>query len=180
SIYSHPQALSQCQNWLEQFLPQAQLIPTNSTTEALQKLKTDLKLGAITSQRAAQLYKLPILACQIQDYPDNCTRFWIVGKNRLKTEFLQPIPQRAYTSLAFSVPSNTPGALVKPLQVFAGRQINLTRIESRPSKRALGDYVFFIDLEGNLDNSLIGDALATLASYTATLKVFGSYNVIEV
>ena len=170
TIYSHPQALAQCQQWLEKNLPNIQLIPTNSTTEALQYLSQEPTAGAISSQRAAKLYNLPILAHSISDYSENCTRFWAVS--------LQPSPGGDQTSLGFSVPANVPGALVKPLEVFAKRQINLSRIESRPTKRALGDYLFFIDIEANALEPSIQSAFNELKSYTNTLKIFGSYDII--
>jgi len=169
TVYSHPQALAQCQGWLEKFLPSVQLVPTNSTTEALQHLDTDYTAGVITSQRAAQLYNLPVLASAINDYPDNCTRFWVVGK-QLSTG-------GSHTSLAFSTPANVPGALVKPLQVFASRGINMSRIESRPTKRSLGEYLFFVDLEADASQASAQAALSELASHTEILKIFGSYNV---
>lgn len=169
TVYSHPQALAQCQGWLERFLPSVQLVPTNSTTEALQYLDKDVTAGAIASERAAQLYNLPILASAISDYPDNCTRFWIMG--------LQASAGGSHTSLAFSVPANVPGALVKPLQVFASRGINMSRIESRPTKRSLGEYLFFIDIEADASQPSIQAALSELASYTEILKIFGSYSV---
>lgn len=172
TIYSHPQALAQCQGWLEKFLPTVQLIPTNSTTEALQYLDQDQTAGAISSQRAAHLYQMPILAHPINDYPDNCTRFWVVS--------LQPSPGGSHTSLAFSVPANVPGALVKPLEIFARRNINLSRIESRPTKRSLGDYLFFIDLETDANNPSLQSALQELETYTETLKIFGSYKVLKI
>lgn len=132
----------------------------------------------ISSKRAAQLYNLPILVRSIQDHPDNCTRFWVLGQrgNHCQTE---SDLLTGYTSLAFSVPANVPGALVKPLQVFADRQLNLSRIESRPSKRSLGDYVFFIDLEASLEKAAVQSALAELKAYTKVLKVFGSYGMVE-
>lgn len=175
-VYSHPQALGQCQKWLEQHLPQAQLVPTRSTTEALQILSSDPTAGAIASEKAAQLYDLPVLFNAIQDYPDNCTRFWAVARQ----QYAQPADltasaARIYTSLAFSVPENIPGVLVKPLQIMADRHINLSRIESRPSKRSLGDYVFFFDLEGSLTDSNLQTAIAELQNCTAVLKIFGSY-----
>ncbi|HBL10827.1 MAG TPA: prephenate dehydratase [Cyanobacteria bacterium UBA11162] len=169
TVYSHPQALGQCQKWLERYLPSVQLIPTNSTTEALKYLEGDRTSAVITSRRAAVLYNLPILASAINDYPDNCTRFWVVGK--------EPSPGGSYTSLAFSTPANVPGALVKPLQVFAIREINLSRIESRPTKRSLGEYLFFIDLEANASVAAVQAALSELATHTEILKIFGSYNV---
>ncbi|NEP61437.1 MAG: prephenate dehydratase [Symploca sp. SIO2G7] len=171
-VYSHPQALAQCQQWLKKFLPRVELVPTNSTTEALHYLDEDHTAAAIASERAAQLYKLPILASAINDYPDNCTRFLVLGK--------QPSTGGSYTSLGFSTPANVPGALVKPLQVFAEWGINMSRIESRPTKRLLGEYLFFIDIEADASQASVKTALEKLASYTEVLKIFGSYNVLSV
>jgi prephenate dehydratase len=172
SVYSHPQALGQCQGWLEQFLPSVQLVSTNATTEALQHLEQDKTAAAIASSRAAQLHNLPVLACPVNDSPDNYTRFWVLS--------LQTPPGGKCTSLAFSVPANLPGALAKPLQVFASRGINLSRIESRPTKRSLGDYLFFVDLEANAELDSVQSALKELAAYTETLKIFGSYSILPV
>jgi prephenate dehydratase len=172
TVYSHPQALAQCQGWLERFLPQVQLVPTNATTEGLQYLDEDKTAGAIASSRAAQLYNLPILVCPINDYVDNYTRFWVLS--------LQPATGGNCTSLAFSVPANVPGALAKPLQVFASRDINLSRIESRPTKRSLGDYLFFVDLEANTTEASVQSALEELSTYTEKLKIFGSYSILPV
>lgn len=169
TVYSHPQALAQCQGWLETFLPSVQLVPTNSTTEALQYLNEDLSTGAIASERAAQLYNLPILASGINDYPDNCTRFWVMS--------LQPSAGGSHTSLAFSTPANVPGALVTPLQVLASRGINMSRIESRPTKRSLGEYLFFVDIEADASQASVQAALSELAAHTEIFKIFGSYNV---
>ena len=180
AIYSHPQALGQCQKWLEQFLPQVQLIPSNSNTEALVHLKDDPTLGAIASQRAAQLYQLPVLACPINDYADNCTRFWVVRLKNGSIDQPQLLTNGTYTSLAFSVPANVPGALVKPLQIFADRQINLSRIESRPSKRSLGDYIFFVDLESPLGSTAVQSVLAEIRPHTEILKVLGSYSILTI
>ncbi|HEY9605395.1 MAG TPA: prephenate dehydratase [Allocoleopsis sp.] len=170
TVYSHPQALAQCQGWLETFLPSVQLVPTNSTTEALQYLSEDLTTGAIASERAAQLYNLPILASGINDYPDNCTRFWVMS--------LQPSAGGTHTSLAFSTPANVPGALVTPLQVLASRGINMSRIESRPTKRSLGEYLFFVDIEADASQESVQAALFELAAHTEVFKIFGSYNVL--
>lgn len=178
TVYSHPQPLGQCQKWLEQHLGWVQLVPTNSTVEAFQYLEAS-DTGAIASQRAAQLYNLPVLAVPIQDHPDNCTRFWVLSRSNALTCPVEVSPGPTYTSLAFST-ANVPGALVKPLQIFACRDINLSRIESRPSKRSLGDYVFFMDLEADLEQSLVQSALAELMVHTQTLKLFGSYTVLRV
>jgi prephenate dehydratase len=192
-VYSHPQALAQCQLWLGQFIPSAQLIPANSTTEALQYLE-DTNVAAISSPRAAELYNLPVLAHPINDYPDNYTRFWVLTtsvreianveagegssiKSTTKSAaklLLNASPSNCtHTSLAFSVPANMPGALVK-------RGINLSRIESRPTKRSLGEYIFFMDVEANACQAFVRSALEELENHTETLKIFGCYNVLSV
>jgi len=194
-VYSHPQALAQCQLWLGKFIPSAQLIPANSTTEALQYLD-DRSIAVISAPRAAQLYNLPVLAHPINDYPDNYTRFWILGRgveelgnagesdrsSKSATSLsLDAEPSNCtHTSLAFSVPANMPGALVKPLQVFASRGINLSRIESRPTKRSLGEYLFFMDIETDACQALVREALEELKIHTETLKIFGCYSVLSV
>lgn len=171
TLYSHPQALAQCQGWIEASLPSAQLIPTNSTTEALQHLSENPTVGAIASQRAAELYHLPILASSIHDHPDNCTRFWVLS--------LRPSGGGEQTSVGFVV-HDVPGALVKPLQVLADRNINLSRIESRPTKKSLGDYLFFVDLEADAREAAVQAALAELQQHTEILKVFGSYTILPI
>ena len=179
TVYSHPQALAQCQKWLEEHLPKVQLVPTNSTTEGLEKLE-NLQSAAISSLRAAQLYNLPTLANGINDYPENCTRFWVVSQpgNSPNHEILKNTA--FYTSFAFSVPANLPGVLVKPLQVFANQDINLSKIESRPTKRSLGEYLFFMDLEADVSSNKMQSALTELSNYTEILKIFGSYNVLPI
>lgn len=171
TVYSHPQALAQCQQWLETYLPQAQIAASHSTTEALHYINQEPTAAAIAAPRAAELYDLPILVADINDYPDNCTRFWIVGSS--------PNAGGSRLSLGFSVAANVPGALVKPLQVFAERQINLSRIESRPTKRSLGEYVFFLDIEDQGNPQLIQEALDALSQHTELLKVFGYYDILE-
>jgi prephenate dehydratase len=168
TVYSHPQALSQCQEWLECHLPQAQLVPMKSTTEALQHLRQEPTAAAIAARRAAELYDLPVLACPINDHPDNCTRFWVVST--------QPVPGGSHTSIAFTV-HDIPGALVKPLQVMATRQINMSRIESRPTKRSLGEYLFFVDLEADIRQPRFQEAMAELMTATHTLRILGSYTI---
>ena len=172
TVYSHPQALAQCQNWLTKFLPSVKLMAINSTTSALPSLKDDLTAAAISSPRASQLYQIPILGHDIGDYADNCTRFWILSSTQNNSG--------SYLSLAFSLPKNIPGALVKPLQIFARRGINMSKIESRPTKRSLGEYIFFIDLEGNLQHASISAALTELSQYTEVLKIFGNYDILSI
>lgn len=188
TVYSHPQALAQCQKWLENFLPQVQLVPTKSTTEGIKLLKEDLTAAAIASPKASELYQVPLLRSDIKDSPDNHTRFWIVSSKisdkpspMAESYGLAWLPQRgSHLSLAFSLPLNAPGALVKALEIFARREINLSKIESRPTKRSLGEYIFFIDLEGNSHDPEITEALTELSSCTEVLKIFGNYNILDV
>lgn len=166
TVYAHPQALAQCQQWLARNLPEAILVAATSNTSELKRLEGDRQLAAIASERAARVYGVPILARSIADYDNNCTRFWVVSR--------EPSPGGNYTSLAFSAKANVPGALVQPLQVLARAGINMTRIESRPTKKAIGDYVFFIDLE-HPDRADLSNVLQELKQIVAVLKVFGSY-----
>ncbi|MDF5736586.1 MULTISPECIES: prephenate dehydratase [unclassified Nostoc] len=180
TVYSYPNALGQCQGWLERFLPTVQIIPSNSTTEALQRLEQDTTTAAIASSRAAQLYNLPILASNINDYPENFTRFWVVTQPEAEAGYQASTTDASHTSLAFSMPANTPGALVKPLQIFAQLGINLSRIESRPTKRSLGEYLFFMDLEADAKEAQMQSALAELTIHTEILKILGVYNVLPI
>ncbi len=172
TVYSHPQALAQCQKWLEKNLPQARLVASNSTTEALKDINHEPTAGAIASARAAQLYNLPIKVENINDYEGNCTRFWVISRENHE--------QGNHISLGFAFAANIPGVLVKPLQIFAQRQINLSKIESRPTKQALGDYLFFLDVEGDSSTQEIKTALEELAKVTKILKIFGSYDVLKI
>ncbi len=170
-VYSHPQALAQCQEWLQQHLPQAALVAANSTTAALTTLANDPTIAAISSIRAAKLYDLPIIADPINDYPDNQTKFWAVS--------LVPSVVGNHNSVAFSLRANSSGGLATALGFFGDRQLNLSRIESRPSKRSLGDYLFFIDIETDLNCPNLKSALADLTAYAETVKNFGSYQTVS-
>lgn len=172
TVYSHPQALAQCRNWLGDNLPDVELIPSNSTSEPLPYVKENPKVGAIASSWGAKVYSLPVLAHPINDFADNYTRFWVLGR--------QPAAHGQYTSLAFSLPTNEPGALLKPLQLFSVLNINMSRIESRPTKRLLGEYVFFVDVEASAQDRTMQTALELLKLHTATLKFFGSYDLTEI
>jgi prephenate dehydratase len=171
-VYSHPQALAQCQMWLEANLPLAQQIAANSSTESVTKLRESGAIAAITSLRAAALYDIPILAQPINDNLENCTRFLVLSRD--------PSPGGNHTSLAFSVPANVPGALVNVLQILAERGVNMSRIESRPTKRSLGDYVFFIDIEANAQDTETLTMLRELQLHTELLKILGSYDTLPI
>jgi len=172
TVYSHPQGLAQCQTWLAKHLPQAQLVTTKSTTDGIKYLQSDRAAAAVSAPRAAQLYQVPLLQSDIKDRPDNCTRFWIVSSENSD--------RGTHLSLAFSLPRNAPGALVNALGIFAQRNINLSKIESRPTKRSLGEYVFFIDLEGNSGDRQIKEALQDLSDCTEVLKIFGNYSLLPI
>jgi prephenate dehydratase len=171
TLYSHPQPLGQCQHWIKTHCPQATLVPTRSTAEALRHVIEETHAAAIASQRAAQLYNVPILAHDINDQADNCTKFLILGHT--------PTVEGDYTSLAFSLGINQPGSLLKPLQILAEAGINLSRIESRPTKRSLGEYLFFLELETAVSHPTAQTALTALEACTETLKIFGSYGVLS-
>jgi prephenate dehydratase len=173
-VYTHPQSLAQCQLWLEKNLPQAQLIPTSSNTEALESISQEVSAGyaAIASARAAKLFDLPILASSIHDYPDNQTRFLVIGLHA------EEQANSTNTSLAFSLYANRPGVLNQVLDSFARRKINLAKIESRPTKTSLGSYLFFLELESNQSEPHVQEALAEIQELTERLKVFGSYTIL--
>ncbi len=172
TVYSHPQALAQCQKWLAKNLPKARLIATNSTTEALHHLNQEPTAGAISSVRAAHLYDLPIMVENINDYAHNFTRFWVITR--------EPHHHGHHVSLGLAFEQNMPGVLIQPLKIFADRSINLTKIESRPNKYCLGEYLFFVDLEGDSGQKTIQAALSKLKDFSKSLKVFGNYDIIKI
>tara|TARA_B100000214_G_scaffold364808_1_gene331837 strand:+ start:107 stop:925 length:819 start_codon:yes stop_codon:yes gene_type:complete len=139
-VLSHPQALAQCSQWLNDNIPDAVHLPTNSTAEAIRMVKGSSFRAAIGSKDASE--DLNILSFPINDIEGNCTRFILLSKNDIKSD-----GNRA--SIAFSLKSNKPGALLEALNCIANLGLNMSRIESRPSKRELGEYVFFIDLDLN-------------------------------
>ena len=172
AVYSHPQALAQCQKWLAKNLPNASLIATNSTTEALLHINHEPTAGAISSIRAAQLYDLPTKVENINDYDHNCTRFLVISR--------EPHLHGHHVSLGLAFANNMPGVLIKPLQILSERSINLTKIESRPNKYRLGEYLFFIDLEGDSREKTIQEALNKLKHCSKSLKIFGNYDIIKI
>lgn len=169
-VYSHPQALGQCQYWLEKHLPHIPWLPTRSTSEALQYVEAEAAAAAIASPQAAQLGHLPILAADLAS--DNFTRFWVLGRSFQR--------QGSHTTVAFSVSENSPGALVQALGHFAQRGINLSRIESRPTRRSLGEYFFSVDLEGAQTQPHIVQALQALDRESSRLCNYGSYTITPV
>jgi prephenate dehydratase len=168
-ILSHPQALAQCRQYIRLNFPVAEIRTTGSTSHAAKLAQEFPEMAAIAGEKAAETYGLKILATDIQDGLDNTTRFVIVGRE---------IPQstgRDKTSLAVYLQRDMPGALYNILKEFAKRNINLTRIESRPSRKYLGDYYFFIDLEGHVSDFQVTEALSGIKGKSMVVKVLGSY-----
>jgi chorismate mutase/prephenate dehydratase len=167
-VYSHPQPLAQCRNWLLRNLPHAELIPSASTAAAAIQASKEPKSAAVAGLLAAEHYKLEVLASRIEDRKENHTRFLIVGKERAKKA------KHNKTSVMFSIKDEA-GSLLRALQLFAKRKINLTKIQSRPLPNRPWEYLFFIDLEGHLDDKPVAEALRTLERQCLFLKFLGSY-----
>jgi prephenate dehydratase len=167
-IYSHPQALGQCRNFVASMLAEPRV--TYDTAGSVKMIKEENISGAaaIASQRAAEIYGMKILKKGIEDYGRNFTRFLVISKTEGKR---QP---GSKTSVIFSVP-HTPGSLYNVLEVFARHKINLTKIESRPTRQRPWEYYFFVDIEGHHKDALVSKAFAEVATKTVFLKVLGSY-----
>lgn len=168
-ILSISAAIGQCRQYLREHYPHAEIRPTGSTAHAAKLAQEFPEMAAIGCSASAEKYRLNIIAEGIQDRSVNYTRFLVLGK-------AMPAPTgRDKTSLAVYLDKDRPGALYDMLGEFAKRKINLTRIESRPSKLALGDYWFFIDVEGHSRKPPVSAAVLTLQNQTVKLKVLGSY-----
>ena len=168
TVYSHRHALAQCKEWLRKNLPQASLIETESTAKACELVMELEDAGAIASEVAAYTYHLNILAENIQDNPNNSTRFLVIGKRWMKPT------GKDKTSIIFAVKDEA-GALYKALESFYRYGVNLTKIVSRPSKKKVWDYVFFVDLEGHAEEENVKKALELLQERSQMVKVLGSY-----
>jgi prephenate dehydratase len=172
-IVSHPQATAQCGRFLREHLAQAELVSAGSTAEAVRQVRdAPGNWAALGSRLSADLYGCRILAADVEDDPDNLTRFvWLAPR----FEVPDPGP-RAKTSIVFwGAGDESPGWLVAALHEFADRGINLTRIESRPRRVRLGHYMFFADLEGSESEPGVAEALRALGERVQTLRVLGSY-----
>jgi prephenate dehydratase len=179
-ILSHPQGLAQCRHFLKKHFPDAELRSTGSTSHAARLAGEFEEMAAIASPEAAECYGLKVLLSNIQDKKENYTRFIVLkaGKKtliELETGSEKCSSSACKTSLIVYLEKDRPGALYEILGAFAKRKINLTKIESRPSKKELGDYYFYIDFEGHDSDVLIKDALEDIKTKTDTLKILGSY-----
>ncbi|MFO7974255.1 MAG: prephenate dehydratase [Candidatus Hydrogenedentota bacterium] len=167
-VYSKAQPFVQCRNWLKANLPNADLIETSSTGEAARIAAGEPGAAAIASDLAAETYSLNILVRGIEDASANFTRFFVIGRQLAKPT------GNDKTSILCSI-KDRPGALYDMLTPLRERKINLTRIESRPSRRKAWDYVFFIDLIGHCDDRVVKEALQDLSHYSTELKILGSF-----
>lgn len=171
-VMSIPHATAQCRSFLARELPGVELVASNSTAEAAEEVGTTRppQTAAIGTRLAAKLYGLEVLAPDIVDHPDNQTRFVLVAREGV------PAPTgHDKTSIVCFQDADRPGSLHAILGQFSARNINLTKLESRPTKRGLGDYCFVIDLEGHLADEVIADCLRDLHAQLADVKFLGSY-----
>ncbi|MCS4487489.1 prephenate dehydratase [Streptococcus sciuri] len=177
-ILSHPQAIAQGKQYIETHYPHATIETTASTAYAARYVAEhpELALAAIAPLQAANTYHLQVIAKNIQEIDENYTRFWVLGKN---APHLSLTKESSKITLALTLPDNIPGALYKALSVFAWRNIDLTKIESRPLKTVLGEYFFIIDLLV-LEEKVITYALEELKTLGITSKILGNYQVYRI
>ncbi|HUI08474.1 MAG TPA: prephenate dehydratase, partial [Verrucomicrobiae bacterium] len=172
-IYSIAQVFAQCRQWLQLNLPHAELIEVSSSTRAAEIAKTEPNAGALASSLAAELYGLRIHDANIQDSSENVTRFLVIGRK------YPPRTGNDKTSIMYAVQDRV-GALHDTIASFKKFKINMTKIESRPSKKKAWEYYFFVDFNGHCDDARVKKALAELAKHTMFVKILGSYpNVSE-
>ncbi len=169
SVVAHPQASGQCRRWLERNLSGRLVVAANSNAEAVQTAVATPGVAALGPAVAAQLYGADVLERGVEDYAGNQTRFVVIGRG------LRERTGTDKTSLALFMKKDKPGALLMILSEFAYGEINLTKIQSRPTKRQLGDYMFFVDFEGHVDDAHVKTALDCLKLKLRDVKVLGSY-----
>lgn len=167
-VYSHPQVFGQCRQWLRQNLPNVELVEVSSTTRAAQLAAKEKGAAALAGKMAAEVYKLKMLETSIQDSPDNTTRFLVIGPN-----FCPPTGDDK-TSIMFSVRDRS-GALLSALEPFKRLKVNMNKIESRPSKRKVWEYFFFVDVDGHITDKKVMRAVAQLQKRCTLVKHLGSY-----
>jgi chorismate mutase / prephenate dehydratase len=169
-ICSHPQSLAQCRAWLDEHLPDVERVPVSSNAEGARRARDEDGSAAIAGQTAAEIYGLGILAADIEDRPDNTTRFFVVGRKLFSAS-----GQDRTTLLVSISHTETAGTLFRLLEPLAKHKINMTRIESRPSHRRKWDYVFFLDIDGHVEEKHVSKALAALKKRSSLFRVLGSY-----
>lgn len=167
-VYSHPQPLAQCRQWLRRNLPTADQISTSSTAQAAETAAKKENTAAVAGKLAAEYYGLQVVAERIEDLPENHTRFLVISKEKAKRS------RDNKTSIMFSIKDES-GSLLKILQTFARRKINLTKIQSRPLRNRPWEYLFYLDFEGYVEDETIVKALNSLKKYCLFIKILGSY-----
>jgi chorismate mutase/prephenate dehydratase len=172
-IYSHPQATAQCRSWLETNMPAAAILESTSTAKAAELTAKDEYAAAIASEIAARLYDLRFIERHIEDKRNNYTRFLVIAKD------YPPKTGMDKTSILFSV-RDEPGSLYDVLFPFKKAKINLTKIESRPSKRRAWEYIFFVDMEGHIEDKKVKNAIEMIKDKSLYLKHLGSYPAEEI
>lgn len=175
-VFSHPVAMAQCHQFLRSTLPDAKLETLPSTSQAVRQVYENPGLGwaAIGTALAAANYGLDILAPRVTDHDNNFTRFLLVGS----TPYDRADAAQRKTSILITLPEDYPGALHQVLSAFSWRRINLSRIESRPTKKKLGSYYFYIDIEMSMDTVLLPAALAEIEAIGCQVRILGSYPTI--
>ncbi len=168
AVFSHQQSLAQCRGWLDRHLPNAERIAVGSNAEAARLAAAEAGAAAVAGEAAAEIYELQVLADRIEDEPGNTTRFLVIAKSDV------PASGRDKTSLLLSC-RNESGGLHRLISPLAEHGISMTRIESRPSKRGIWDYVFFIDILGHREDLVVAHALDNLEKESLLFKVLGSY-----
>jgi chorismate mutase/prephenate dehydratase len=169
-VCSHPQSLAQCRGWLAEHLPSVETIPVASNSEAARRARDESGTAALAGEAAAELYGLKILFSDVEDQADNTTRFVVVGRK------LFPPSGNDKTSLLVSATGTEgPGVLLHLLDPLARFGVNMTRIESRPSRRKKWDYVFFVDLDGHAEDENLRRALSEIETKASLFKVLGAY-----
>ncbi len=169
-ICSHPQALAQCRVWLDEHMPNVERVAVSSNGEGARRARDEQGTAAIAGETAAEVYGLKILAAEIEDRPDNTTRFFVLGR-----KLFTPSGEDRTTLLVSISHTDAPGALQRLLQPLADHRVSMTRIESRPSHKKKWDYVFFIDIEGHADDKHVAKALAELKKRASLFRILGSY-----
>ncbi len=167
-VYAHQQALSQCKSWLKRNLPAAELVAVSSNAEAAKRVRTAPEAAAIAGLTAAEIYGIPVLFSNIEDHPDNTTRFLVIGR-----ELFSPSGDDKSTILLAG--DEGPGLLHALLAPLAAHGINMSRIESRPAPGGNWEYVFFIDVDGHAEEAPLRDALAEMNALGGKCHVLGSY-----
>ena len=167
-VYAHQQTLAQCRIWLDANLPNAECIAVRSNAEAVIIASEHDRSAAIAGTMAAELYSLPVMYADIEDEPNNTTRFVVIGK-------YQSPPSGADRTSLLVFAHNKAGSLYSLLEPLAKRNISMSNIESRPSRRGVWEYVFFIDIDGHRDDPNIAEAIADIENVSAMVTILGSY-----